>query len=366
MADIVTRRLTTQRLAGEPFGSATEAMRWFGPVQSQDYAAGKWALGMRVLGATDAALDRLFDSGAILRTHVMRPTWHFVLPADIRWIQELTSGRVMASLAGRHRQLELDPRTIGRAIELFGEALSGGRSMTRSELGEVLSAAGISADGQRLPHLISTAEHANVITSGPRRGKQFTYALLAERAKGAKRLDPERSLAELTVRYFRSRGPAQLKDFGWWSGLTLKQIRDGIHLAGSALHRETIDGNDYWFGDEERPAKNGLVAHLLPNFDEFTVAYRDRTALLDPTISFDPKLFAYYRDATPMGGMLSNIVTIGGRVRGAWSRTLTPKIVQVEIRPLAPFRPREESAIRRAAAALGAFLEREGRVTIRR
>ena len=133
MADIVTRRLTTQRLAGEPFGSATDAMRWFGPVQSQDYAAGKWALGMRVLGATDAALDRLFDSGAILRTHVMRPTWHFVLPADIRWIQELTSGRVMASLAGRHRQLELDSRTIGRAIELFAGA--GGLGMGVSVAG---------------------------------------------------------------------------------------------------------------------------------------------------------------------------------------------------------------------------------------
>ena len=366
MADIITRRLSVQRLTGEPFDSATEAMRWFGPVQSQDYAAGKWALGMRVRGATDAGMDELFDSGAILRTHVMRPTWHFVLPADIRWIQELTSPRVMSSLAGRHRQLELDPLTIGSAVELFGEALSGGHFMTRPELGEVLSAAGISAEAQRLPHLIASAEHANVITSGPRRGKQFTYALLDERAKGAKRLDPEQSLVELTLRYFRSRGPAQLKDFGWWSGLTQKQIREGIHLAGSALQRETIDGSDYWFGATERGGGNGLVAHLLPNFDEFTVAYRDRTALLDPTISFDPTLFAYYRDSTPMGGMLSNVVTIGGRVRGAWSRTLTPKVVQVEIRALSPLRPREEGAIGRATGALGTFLERQARFTIAR
>src|SRR5207249_9381648 len=190
-------------------------------------------------------------SGAILRTHVMRPTWHFVPPADIRWIQELTSGRVMASLAGRHRQLELDPRTIGRAIELFGEALSGGRSMTRSELGEVLSAAGISADGQRLPHLISTAEHANVITSGPRRGKQFTYALLADRARKARTLEREEALKHLTITYFRSHGPAQMRDFGWWSGLSIQEIRKGIHLADKELQHEEIDGNDHWSGADD-------------------------------------------------------------------------------------------------------------------
>ncbi|HET7465867.1 MAG TPA: winged helix DNA-binding domain-containing protein [Candidatus Dormibacteraeota bacterium] len=357
MSDLVARRLRAHRLIGEPFASAKEAVAWFGAVQSQDYPAAKWAVGQRVSEAIDADLDRAFDKGDILRTHVLRPTWHFVLPADIKWIQELTSSRVLAGLAGRHRQLELDSRTKDRAADVFGEALAGGRFLTRPELGEALKAQGVNADGQRLPHLIAAAEHANVITSGPRRGKQFTYALLAERAPKARKLDRDQALEELTIRYFRSHGPAQLKDFGWWSGLTVLEIRKGIDLAGNKLQRERIDGADYWSGgDAGARSRNSKAAHLLPNFDEYTVAYRDRIAVLDPAIPYDGKSFAYYRDASPMGGVLSNIVTIGGRVRGAWSRRVEPKGVRVDVKLLTALTPVEASAVKRAAAKLGTFL----------
>ena len=335
-------------------------------MQSQDYPAAKWALGQRLAGATDADIDGAFDRGDILRTHVMRPTWHFVLPRDIRWVQELTSPRVMAGLAGRHRTLELDARTIARAVDLFGEALAGGKFMTRTELGEVLTAAGISVDGQRLPHLIASAEHANVITSGPRRGKQFTYALLADRARKARTLDREEALKHLTVTYFRSHGPAQMKDFAWWSGLTIQEIRKGIHLAGKELQQEEIDGNDHWSGaDDAGRSRAGTAAHLLPNFDEYTVAYRDRSALLDPKVPFDAKSFAYYRDASPMGGILSNVVTIGGRVRGAWSRVLTPGLVKIDVRSLAPLSRTEAVAVRGAGARLGRFLGSRAELTLR-
>ena len=341
-------------------------MGWFGAVQSQDYPAAKWALGQRIRGAVDGDIDAAFDRGEIVRTHVLRPTWHFVLPRDIRWIQELTSPRVMAGLAGRHRTLKLDARTVARAADLFGEALAGGKFMTRTELGEVLTAAGVSVDGQRLPHLIASAEHANVITSGPRRGKQFTYALLAERARKARTLDREQALKQLTITYFRSHGPAQLKDFGWWSGLTIQEIRKGIHLAGNELEHEEIDGIDHWSAaDHAGPSRAGSVAHLLPNFDEYTVAYRDRSALLDPKIPFDAASFAYYRDASPMGGILSNVVTIGGRVRGAWSRALSPGLVKIDVKSLAPVSRTQAGAVRRAAARFGRFLAARVELTLR-
>ena len=366
VSDIVARRLRAHHLVGEQFGNAKEAVGWFGAVQAQDYPAAKWALGQRIGGAVDGDIDAAFDRGDILRTHVMRPTWHFVLPRDIRWIQELTSPRVMAGLAGRHRQLELDARTVARATDLFGEALAGGKFMTRPELGEVLTGAGIAVDGQRLPHLIASAEHANVITSGPRRGKQFTYALLAERARKARVVDREEALKRLTITYFRSHGPAQLKDFAWWSGLAMQEIRKGIQLAGKELQCEVIDGNDHWSGaDRDRKGRAGSVAHLLPNFDEFTVAYRDRRALLDPKIPFDSRSFAYYRDASPMGGMLSNVVTIGGRVRGAWSRRLEPKRLRVDVKLLAPLSRPEAASVRRAAAGLGRFLATPAELTLR-
>src|SRR3979411_1934332 len=146
--EIALRRLHQQRLIGEPFRSAVDAVRWLGAVQSQDYAGAKWGLGQRTGRATDADLDRLFDEGAILRTHVMRPTWHFVLPEDIRWLLHLTGPKVRLSPAGRSRQLELDDRVAARAGTAFSAALAGGAHMTRPELGEVLRRARISPEGQ--------------------------------------------------------------------------------------------------------------------------------------------------------------------------------------------------------------------------
>lgn len=352
MTDIVARRLHAQRLTGEPFTTAVDSVRWLGAVQSQDYAGAKWALGQRTRDATDAELDRLFDEGAILRTHVMRPTWHFVLPDDIRWLLELTGPRIRLGLTARHRQLEIDEVVVARASAAFTLALAGGRHLTRPELGEVLSAARISPEGQRLPHLLMSAELDGVIASGPRRGKQFTYALLTERAPRAGPLDRTAALAELTRRYFRSRGPAQLQDFVWWSGLTVADARAGVRLAGRALAHKVIEGKDYWFDAEAGP--NGSVAgvaHLLPNFDEYTVAYRDRAAAVHGDRPFEPALFSF-------GSILSNVVTIGGRVRGAWRRTVAGRGVRVAVRSVDRLEPPESAAVEEAGQRLGWFLER--------
>ncbi len=312
--DIPARRLQTQRLTGEPFKSPLDGIRWLTAVQSQDYAGAKWALGQRSRKTTDAALDRLFDQGAILRTHVLRPTW----PA----------------------------------------ALAGGRHLTRVELGEVLRAGRMSPGGQRLPHLLMRAELDAVIASGPRRGKQFTYALLEERVPKARVLDRDAAVAELTVRYFRSHGPAQIQDFVWWSGLKMADARAGIAVAGKALERRAIEGKDYWFESDARARmKVGTVAHLLPNFDEYIVAYRDRAAAVHAERPFEAKLFAF-------GSILSNVVTVAGKVRGSWRRTLARDGVRVEARMLDRLRPAESRAVEAAGRRLGEFLERPVEVNV--
>jgi len=223
MTQIVAERLHAQRLTGQPFESAVRAVRWMGAVQSQDYEGAKWALGQRTQGTTAAELDLLFDQGGILRTHLLRPTWHFVAPEDVRWLLELTGPRIRRALAFRYRQVEIDDEQIARAESAITSALAGGRHLTRSELGEVLAQAGISPEGQRLPHLIMAAELDGLVASGPRRGKQFTYALLEERTPRARRLDLDEAVVELTRRYFLSHGPAQVLDFVWWSGLTARE-----------------------------------------------------------------------------------------------------------------------------------------------
>ena len=354
---IAARRLRAQRLTGEPFTSPVAAVRWLGAVQSQDYSGAKWALGQRCRRATEAELDRLFDDGAILRTHLMRPTWHFVLPEDVRWLLDLTAPRIHPGLAARHHELELDDVVIARASSAFATALDGGRHLTRADLGDVLRSAGISPDGQRLPHLLMRAELDGLIVSGPRHGKQFTYALLEERVPKARARDRAEAVAELARRYFRSHGPAQVHDFSWWSGLTVTDSRTGIALAGSALDHQTIGGKDYWFDAKAGPvSETHVVAHLLPNFDEYTVGYRDRAAAVHPDRPFEPALFAF-------GSILANVLTIGGRVRGSWRRTIVKGRLRVQIQMLDRLEPAEAAAVEQTGRRMGQFLERSVELT---
>jgi hypothetical protein len=347
---IAARRLKAQRLIGEPFRSPVDAVRWMGAVQSQDYAGGKWALGLRSEAAA-AAVDRLFDGGAILRTHVLRPTWHFVLPEDVRWLLDLTGPRIRISLAGRYRDLELDDKVVTRALAAFAAAMRDGRHLTRAELGEVLIAARISPAGQRLPHLIMRAELEGLIVSGPRRGKQFTYALLEERVPKARPVDRKEAVAELTRRYFRSHGPAQIPDFTWWSGLTMADARHGIELAGDALEHEVFEGKDYWFGAGPRRAPRVTgAAHLLPNFDEYAVGYRDRSAMIDAGRPIRLEVFS-------LSSLLSSSVIVDGIVRGSWRRVPAKTGVRIEVRVMDRLNAGDVAAVEAACRLLGRHIE---------
>jgi winged helix DNA-binding protein len=350
VTDLAAWRLHTQRLVGTPCSSPAEVVRLLTAVQSQDYAGATWAIAQRTAGATEAEIEALFDSGVILRTHILRPTWHFVPAEDIRWLLDLSGPRIRTAVSSRHRQLEIDGNTVARANAVFEVALSGGRSLTRKELGEALRRDGIAPDGQRLPHLLASAEHEGLVVSGPRRGKQQTYALLEERVPATRSLDREEALAEMARRYFRGHGPAQVQDAMWWCWLPARDIRTGIALAGHALTHRVIDGKEYWFDAATEPTPPVTdVVHLLPNWDEYTVGYRDRSAAMDPNVPFDPALFSF-------GSILSNVVTIEGRVRGSWRRTLAAKEVRIDLRLLAPLAPAEAESVERAADRLGRFL----------
>jgi hypothetical protein len=231
MSKVAWQRVYNQRLEGPKFQRPGDVVAWFGAVQAQEYALAKWALGLRMEYATDDIIEQAFTDGAILRTHVMRPTWHFVTPADIRWILELTAPRVHAANGTMYRRLELEDALFGRSDEIIARAVEGGRHLTRAELGAALSVAGIdTTNGMRLGYIVHHAELEGVVCSGPRRGRQHTYALIAERAPQARRLARDEALAELTRRYFTSHGPATVKDFAWWSGLTIADVKAGLAM----------------------------------------------------------------------------------------------------------------------------------------
>src|SRR5438034_1155848 len=241
--NIAHQRLHNQFITQQTFEKAGDVLRWLGAVQAQDYAAAKWALGLRTQNSTDNLIEQAFTDGTILRTHVMRPTWHFVLPADIRWMLALTAPRVLSTIAYYDRTLELDDAVFTQSNAVLAKALQGGKQLTRTELVSVLQQAGIATDNlQRIGHILMHAELDGIICSGARRSKQFTYALLDERAPQAGTLDCEEALAEFARRYFTSHGPATLQDFVWWSGLTVDDARACLEMVTSQLMHEVVDG----------------------------------------------------------------------------------------------------------------------------
>jgi hypothetical protein len=268
---------------------------------------------------------------------VLRPTWHFVTPADIRWLLALTGPRLNRSSLPYYNQLGLDGTILRRSRATIERALRDGTQLTRADLGSALRRAGIDAHGPALAMLMMNAELGGVVCSGARQGKQFTYALLEERAPRARTRTRDEALGELARRYFTSHGPATLRDFVWWSGLIVGDARRGIEIAGSALERRVVDDRTYWAAPATGPgARHVRAAHLLPNYDEYVVAYRDRDAGFD---------------------VFGHSVIVGGRVTGSWTRTAGRDGVAVSVVSYRRLTPPDRRAIAAAAGRYGRFLK---------
>lgn len=335
--ELLNRRLHNQGLALPTRSSLPDTVRWLGAVQSQEFGDANWSLAARIEGLTQQAFTEAFNAGVIVRTHVLRPTWHFVVPADIRWMLALTAPRVKAFMRTNDRTLGLDEAVFSRSNRLIEEALAPGTHLTRAELGDVLNQAGIRLTANALAHVVLRAEVDGICCSGALRGRQHTYALLEQRVPPAKPLDREEALAELTERYFASHGPATAKDFSWWSGLTLTDARRGLALLASKLTSETIDGQTYWYVPGSIPAVAQPKALLLPNFDEYVVAYADRDLLFAP---------AYTGALRTQGNILfEKTVIIDGRIVGTW-RGIRAKNTGPVWQPLQTLDEPEEALIR--------------------
>ncbi|HSL43751.1 MAG TPA: winged helix DNA-binding domain-containing protein [Anaerolineales bacterium] len=348
--EVIRLRLHNQLLSQSNYSQPAEVVEWLGPVQSQDYAGAKWALAQRLEDpTTDAAIEKAFNEGKILRTHMMRPTWHFVTPTDICWMLELTAPRVRVAMAHMDRQLGLDRAIIKRSNATLKKALQGNQQLMRSELGPILEKAGVSVEGYRLGQLMGHAELDGVICSGARKGKQFTYALLEERAPHARKLQRDEALAELTRRYFRSHGPATLQDFVWWSGLTMTDARKGLEAVNSEFEQEVVDDRTYWFAASTSGKRRSARAHLLSSYDEYTVGYRDRSAIFD--VSHTGKLSAFRES------VLTQVILIDGEISGTWKRTIRKSKVTVELAPFTELTSAHNQAVLAAAHRYGTFLD---------
>jgi len=355
--DICRQRLVNQHLTRQKLERASEIVRLLGAVQAQDYSAAKWGIAQRTRSTTDAQVEKEINDGSILRTHVLRPTWHFVAPDDIRWMLALTAPRVKALLAFYDRKLELDAPVLRRSRVVLTKALRDGTELTRTELSQALTKSGIRADGtQRLAHLVMHAELDGLICSGARRGKRFTYVLLEERVPPAKKLSRDEALVELARRYFTTRGPATTDDFAWWSGLTKTDAKHAVE-SQSTLEQTTIGERQYWLRPTARTTKAKLpVARLLPNYDEYFIGLKDRTAIQTKLDMADVK--------GTMSYLRGHIATVNGQVVGGWERTLKGNSAIVTVRSLTPLDDAERDAIAREVDRFAKFLELPARLEV--
>jgi hypothetical protein len=345
--DVARGRLTSQQVAEPAFRTPADVVSHLGAVQAQDYAAMKWAIGLRLPQATDADIERALSAAQIVRTWPMRGTLHVVAAEDIHWMLALCAPRTITRAAARHRQLQLDDATLRRSLNVLTASLAGGKQRTRAEIAGALERDGITTIGQRLIHIIQHAALSGVVCHGPRRGKQFTFTLLDEWVPAPKLRARSDAIVELTRRYFVSHGPASVRDFAWWSGLTVADARAGIEGLGSQLTRAEWGGQSYWFDPDITPAETKNACWLLPAFDEYIVAYTDRSAVS-----------ARLGD-TPLsrrGGMLDPVVVIDGQVVATWKRSIIKEQVRIDLLPLARLTAREKKAVHAAAQRYGTFL----------
>jgi hypothetical protein len=312
--EIAILRLVNQQIVTPAFKTVNEVVGWLGAVQAQDYAMSKWAVGVRLPGSTDKTIESALNRGEIIRTHVLRPTWHLVSAADIYWMLELSAPQIKSMARSRDTELGLTEATFSRSNSIIEKALRDGQHLTREEMVKLLAASGFENDNNRVSHLLMRAEIEGIIASGSIKNGKQTYALLPDRIPKTKTLKRDEAAAKLARRYFTSHGPATLKDFVWWSGLPVKECRQAIEDLKTGFVSETFGDETFWFASSviaPKIEKNHVV--VLPAFDEFIISYKSRTASLP---------FENHIRAVLINGIFRPVIVHNGKVIGIWKRTV--------------------------------------------
>lgn len=327
------QRLHSQLLGGNALETPHAVVSHMLAVQAQDYLGALWAIGARMKAAVEADVERAIDERRIVRCWPLRGTLHFVAEEDLRWLLDLLAPRVLARHRSRlEKEFSIDAKTLKRCRALTGRALRDGNALTRQELYAVWEEAGIATKASRGLHLLFALAHEQLICFGSRRGKQPTFVLLDEWVPRAKSKTGD--LRELGRRYLIGHGPAAESDLAWWAGLTGKEAKEA--LAGEHSYRAARLPN----------------VQLLPPFDEYTVAYRDRSAIVDP---------AFARRVNAGGGMINAVLVIDGLVAGSWRRTIRGKSVHVAVTPFRELTEREQRGVDRQVTRYAKFLGLEAR-----
>lgn len=347
--NITRLRLKAQAISN-PLTTTPEAVvTRLGAMQAQDYTGALWSIGLRLAGATRASVEQAITDRTIIRTWPMRGTLHFVPAVDARWMIELLAPRIMKGAEGRHRQLELDTGTFKRSRNIITKALQQQKVMARRDVFAALEKGGIGTGGQRGIHILQQLSMECALCYGPHADKQPTFALFDDWIPTSNVLAREDALRTVAERFFKGHGPATVRDFVWWTGLTVADAKLALQLAREALESYDHEGAEHWMArglvvDDDAPPG----AHLLPGFDEYMLGYTNRSAALAPRFA---------ERIVPGGnGVFYSTLVLDGQVRGTWRRETGAKGVVIEASPFGRFTAAEKHAFAEPAERYAQFI----------
>lgn len=347
--DISAIRLLNQQIADSKFEKVKDLVAWMGAMQAQDFNMMKWAVGIRIPESTNQSFLEAFNKGEIIRTHLLRPTWHLVSSDDFFWMLELTSPHLKTMLRGRLRDLELTEPILNKSKSIIEKILGNENYLTREEIMSQLENSGLSTLGQRAPHILMDCELDGMICSGPLKGNKQTYALAAERVSVKNSFTREESLFKLAQQYFTSHGPASLQDFVWWSGLPVRDARKALEMIKPEFASIESESQTYWFSEKTSESKITIQdsTYLLPAYDEFIISYRDRS---------DAMLVEHHKKAISNNGIFRPTVVINGKVCGLWRTIKKKNKVIIETEYFHKVNKKEVIIVREASEKYGRFL----------
>lgn len=365
-AQVRRLRLASLLLASSPaevpaLGGPAGIVRWFGAMQAQDLASGKWSFGLRLPGSTEADVDAAIERGEVLRTWPMRGTVHFVPPRDARWMLRLMGARALDGAAARRAYLGLSDAHAFQAADVLGQALAREGRMTRAACVSTLEQAGIPTVGQHGYHLLWYVSQLGITCIGPNAGKEQTFVLLDQWAPDPRAPERDEALAIMARRYFRSHGPTSRQDFAGWMGMTAADAKRGIEVAGADLATVALDGRDLLMAADLADRSAAVLAaavpsavHVLPGFDEFLLGFKDRSLMLDD---------AHKQRIIPGGnGVFQPTMVRDGQVVGTWRRALKKGRVEIQALPFAKVGGDERAALEVAFAGYASYLGLRGQV----
>jgi hypothetical protein len=351
-------RLAAQKLVPptETVGSAADMVRWMTAMQAQDLQAALWAVGVRVPGSGVSSVRAAIDAGSIVRSWPMRGTLHLMAPEDLHWMLELTAERLTRSIAARHRELEITWADVEKCRDIALDHIAAAGPASRAGLFAVFDAAGQPTQGQRGIHLLGTLCRHGWLVQGPLSGNQQLMVAFDEWIPVSRRLGRPEAVAEFLLRYFRSHGPATIRDFAWWTQIPLAEVRSALEEIRSQLVELEFGGASYWMSPETAslldigvPAARSV--QLLPGFDEFVLGYTDRSLVLPPE---------HANKIVPGGnGVFKKTVVAGGEVIGTWARAgsgVDAAVVPELFDETKPLKATAQAAFARAAKRYLAFL----------